>query len=238
MSRPLSVAVAGLGTVGGGVLQLLRDNADIVTAREKQKRNFLATLFLSQGVPMIVGGDEIGRTQNGNNNAYCQDNEISWTHWDLDERKIALRDFVTKMIELRKAHPNLRRRKFYQDRVVHNSLLKDIAWYGTDGKEMDEGAWNDGWAKSLASMFNGQTLNVVNEMGQPVTDDTFLVLLNSAENTVVYTLPESVHQKGWHLVLDTSNLQDPFKWATLNGSFDVHGRSLVLMKEATKEGSE
>src|SRR5581483_1383759 len=101
-------------------------------------------------------------------------------------------------------------------------------------KEMTEDEWNAGWAKSLAVMFNGQTLDAVNEMGQPVTDDTFLILLNSADNTVVYTLPESVHNKGWQLVLDTSNLQEPFKTGTMNGSFDVHGRSLVLMKEASE----
>ena len=208
------------------------DNAEIMEARERQKRNFLATLLLSQGVPMIVGGDEIGRTQGGNNNAYCQDNEISWTHWNLDDRKQALLEFVMKMIELRKAHPNLRRRRFFQDRVVHNSAQKDIAWYGTDGQEMDEGAWNAGWAKSLAVMFNGQTLGATNEMGQPVTDDTFLILLNSAENTVVYTLPTSVHGKGWELVLDTSNLREPFRAANMNGTFDVQARSLVLMKES------
>jgi glycogen operon protein len=210
------------------------DDPDILREREKQKRNFLATLLLSQGVPMLVGGDEICRTQNGNNNAYCQDNEISWTHWDLDARKQSLLDFTTKLIGLRKAHPNLRRRKFYQDRAVHNSVLKDIAWYGTDGKEMDEGAWNAGWAKSLAVMFNGQTLDSVNEMGQPVTDDTFLILLNSSENTVVYSLPTSVHDKGWELVLNTSNLEEPFKTGTVSGTFDVHERSLVLMKEASE----
>ena len=210
------------------------DDPKIIQEREKQKRNFLATLLLSQGVPMILGGDEICRTQQGNNNAYCQDNEISWTNWDLDDRKQSLLDFTTKLIELRRAHPNLRRRKFYQDRAVHNSVLKDIAWYGTDGQEMDEGAWNAGWARSLAIMFNGQTLDSVNEMGQPVTDDTFLILLNSAENTVTYTLPPSVHHMGWELVLDTSNLQEPFGSATMNGTFDVQPRSLVVMKEAAE----
>ncbi|MGZ4788146.1 MAG: glycogen debranching protein GlgX [Terriglobales bacterium] len=209
------------------------DNPKIINEREKQKRNFLASLLLSQGVPMILGGDEIGRTQHGNNNAYCQDNEISWTHWDLDERKQSLLSFTTKLIELRKSHPNLRRRKFYQDRAVHNSVLKDIAWYGTDGREMGEDAWNAGWAKSLAVMFNGQTLDTVNEMGQPVTDDTFLILLNSSENTVTYTLPASVHDKGWQMVLDTSDLQQPFKSGTVNGTFDVQSRSLVVMKEVS-----
>jgi isoamylase len=210
------------------------DNQDILNARERQKRNFLATLLLSQGVPMIVGGDEICRTQRGNNNAYCQDNEISWTHWDLDERKQAVLGFTTKLIELRKTHPNLRRRRFFQDRVVHNSVQKDIVWYGVDGQEMDEAAWSAGWAKSLAVMFNGQTLDTINEMGQAITDDTFLILLNSHCEPVTYSLPASVHDKGWELVLDTSNLQEPFKSATMNGKLEVQSRSLVVMKEASE----
>ncbi|HET9697499.1 MAG TPA: glycogen debranching protein GlgX, partial [Terriglobales bacterium] len=182
------------------------DNPEILEARERQKRNFLATLLLSQGVPMICGGDEIGRTQGGNNNAYCQDNEISWYHWDLDERKRRLLDFTCRLIELRKKHPNLRRKKFYQDRVVHHSQMKDIAWYRSDGQEMTEEEWNAGWVKSLGVMFNGQTLDQVNEMGQPLVDDTFLVLLNSSHESVRYTVPDGPHAHGWEQVLDTNDL--------------------------------
>jgi glycogen operon protein len=210
------------------------DNPDIVREREKQKRNFLATLLLSQGVPMIVGGDEVSRTQQGNNNAYCQDNEISWTNWELDERKQALHEFTAKLIELRKAHPNLRRRRFFQDRPVHNTERKDIAWFATDGKEMDESAWSAGWAKSIAVMLNGETLGVLDAMGQPVLDDTLLILLNSHSDAVTYSLPASIHEKRWELVLDTSNLGEPFRSAALNGTYDVQGRSLVLLREAAE----
>jgi glycogen operon protein len=207
------------------------DDPEIIKARERQKRNLLATLVLSQGVPMILGGDEIGRTQRGNNNAYCQDNEISWTDWKLDERKEKLLEFTTKLIELRKAHPNLRRRKFFQDRAVRHSEFKDIAWYRTDGQEMTDEEWNAGWVKSLGVMYNGKTLDSVDEMGQPVLDDSFLVLLNSSHEGVTYTLPSGPHEQGWEKVLDTSELEDPFKGGETNGSLEVYPRSVVLLRE-------
>jgi glycogen operon protein len=207
------------------------DNPEVVDARERQKRNFLATLFLSQGVPMLQGGDEICRTQRGNNNAYCQDNEISWYDWNLDERKKRLLEFVTKLIELRKSHPNLRRRKFYQDRVIHHSLVRDIAWYRADGQEMTEAEWNSGWVRSLAIVFNGNTLDIVDEMGQPITDDTFLLLMNSHHEHVNYKLPESPKNLGWEMVLDTSKLEKAFREGEVEQDFDVYGRSVVLLRE-------
>jgi glycogen operon protein len=207
------------------------DDPEIIEARERQKRNFLATLLLSQGVPMICGGDEIGRTQQGNNNAYCQDNEISWYDWKLDDRRKSLLEFTTRLIELRKSHPNLRRKKFYQDRVVHHSHMKDIAWYRSDGQEMTEEEWNAGWVRSLGVMFNGRTLEQVNEMGQPVVDDTFLVLLNSCHEPVTYTIPCGPHDHGWEQVMDTSNLKQPFAGGSLSGSIEVRPRSVVLLRE-------
>jgi glycogen operon protein len=207
------------------------DNPDILDARERQKRNFLATLLLSQGVPMLQGGDEICRTQRGNNNAYCQDNDISWYDWNLDERKKRLLEFTSKLIELRKSHPNLRRRKFYQDRVIHHSLVRDIAWYRADGQEMTEAEWNSGWVRSLAIVFNGHTLDIVDEMGQPIVDDTFLLLMNSHHEHVTYKLPESPQKAGWEMVLDTSKAENPFREGEVEQDFDVYGRSVVLLRE-------
>ncbi len=135
------------------------DDPEIIARAKCRMRNLLATLLLSQGVPMLCGGDEIGRTQQGNNNAYCQDNEISWYDWNLDERRMRLLEFTRQLIALRKAHPNLRRRKFFQDREVRHSSLKDIAWYGDDGEEMTQEQWNAGWMRSIALMFNGNTLD-------------------------------------------------------------------------------
>jgi isoamylase len=204
----------------------------IIEEREKQKRNFLATLLLSQGVPMICGGDELGRTQKGNNNAYCQDNEISWTHWDLDERRQKLLDFTSQLIAFRKAHPNFRRKKFYQDRTIRKSVVRDIAWYGSDGHEMNEDEWNSKWIRSLALMFNGETLDVVDDvMGQPIVDDTFLILINSYHEGVEYTLPKSPHDRGWEFVLDTAKGDDPFKDGNVGESRILTGRSLVLLRE-------
>jgi isoamylase len=210
------------------------DNPEIIAARERQKRNFLATLFFSQGVPMLCGGDEIGRTQHGNNNAYCQDNEISWYDWNLDERRNKLLDFTCKLIDFRKKHPNLRRRKFFQDREVYHSASKDIAWYRSDGQEMTQEQWNTGWMRGLAVMLNGDTLAESDDMGEPIHDDSFLLMLNSHEECVTYTLPQSPRSRGWKLVMDTNDLEHPFAGRPLDGSdgkLDVAGRSVVVLRE-------
>ncbi|HLW53788.1 MAG TPA: glycogen debranching protein GlgX [Candidatus Angelobacter sp.] len=206
-------------------------NPTILRRRERQKRNFLATLFCCQGVPMLLGGDEIGRTQRGNNNAYCQDNEISWFDWNLDARRERLLEFTRRLIELRKAHPNFRRRKFYQDRAVYHSAKKDIAWYAADGREMGQDDWTAHWARSIAVMFNGQTLNITDDFGQPVSDDTFLIILNSYHQKVTYTLPASPRGHGWHLVLDTAQAEDPFSSRDVEKEFEVVARSFVILKE-------
>jgi glycogen operon protein len=211
------------------------DNPDIVTARERQKRNLLATLFLSQGVPMLCSGDEIGRTQHGNNNAYCQDNEVSWCSWKLDDREQKLLEFTRKLIEYRRAHPNLRRSKFFQDREVYHPSSKDIAWYRTDGQEMTQDQWNTGWMRSLAVMLNGKTLRESGEMGEPVVDDSFLIMLNSHADCVIYTLPQSPLNRGWKVILDTNNLDAPFQEREPDGTLEVAGRSVVLLRELTAE---
>jgi len=205
---------------------------DIIREREKQQRNFLATLMLSQGVPMLSMGDELGRTQKGNNNAYCQDSELSWCHWDLDTSHQKLLEFTSHLIELRKAHPNFRRKKFYQDRTIRKSVVRDIAWFGADGHEMTEDEWNSKWIRSIGLMFNGETLNVVDDvMGRPVIDDTFLILINSYHEGVEFTIPKSPHDLGWIAVLDTANAEEPFKDEIVNSSRILTGRSLVLLKE-------
>ncbi len=211
------------------------DNPDILAARERQKRNFLATLLMSQGVPMICGGDELGRTQHGNNNAYCQDNEISWYDWKLDPRKKKLLEFTCKLIEFRKRHPNFRRRRFFQDREVYHPSSKDIAWYRTDGQEMTQEQWNTGWMRSLAMMLNGATLGQVDNAGEPITDDTFLVMLNSSGDSVTYTLPQSPRNRGWRLLLNTYDLDDPFGERLLDGTLEVAGRSVVVLRELAEE---
>jgi glycogen operon protein len=207
----------------------------IKRARKVQVRNFLATLLLSQGVPMLCGGDEIARTQMGNNNAYCQDNELSWHDWKRAEEHEDLLEFTAKLIELRKKHPNLRRRNFYQDRSIRNSIVKDIAWFASDGHEMSEEEWNAGWIRSIAVLFNGETLGTVDEMGKPLTDDTFLLVLNSYHDAVSYKLPPSPHNRGWRNLLDTNNLESPFSNGPVEKDPEIAGRSLRLLRES-REG--
>ena len=211
------------------------EDAEILAARERQKRNLLATLFLSQGVPMVCGGDEICRTQRGNNNAYCQDNEISWYDWKLDQRKLRMLEFTRKLIGFRLAHPNLRRSKFFQDRDVYHPSSRDIAWYRSDGQEMTQEQWNTGWMRSLALMLNGKTLGEAGDMGEPLQDDSFLIMLNSYGECVTYTLPQSPLNRGWKLIMDTHHLEDPFEERLPEGTLDVSGRSVVLLRELTTQ---
>jgi isoamylase len=211
------------------------DDPDIIAARERQKRNFLATLFFSQGVPMLCGGDEIGRTQHGNNNAYCQDNEVSWYDWKLDQRKARLLGFTRWLIDFRRLHPNLRRRKFFQDREVYHPSSKDVAWYRDDGQEMTQEQWNTGWMRSLALMLNGKTLGEADEMGEPIQDDSFLIMLNSSVDCVTYVLPQSPLNRGWKLMMNTHDLENPFSEQFLDGKLDVAGRSVVLLRELTAQ---
>ncbi len=180
----------------------------ILELRERQKRNFLALLFLSQGVPMLCGGDEIGRTQQGNNNAYCQDNEISWFNWTLDRAQLDLLDFVKRLIALRKQQPVLRRRRFFQGRHIRGSEVKDLSWFKPDGKEMTDEDWNAGYARSLGLRLAGDAIAERDEKGRPISGATLLILLNSSHTPLAFTLP--AHKRGirWRPLLDTASLPD------------------------------
>jgi isoamylase len=181
--------------------------------RERQKRNFMATLLLSHGVPMISGGDEIGRTQRGNNNAYCQDNEISWYDWNLDEAALHMLDFTRLLIALRKEHPNLRRQKFFQGRRIdpHASMqgevggrhVQDLTWFRPDGEEMTQEEWSLGWVRCLGLKLSGKTLDHVDALGRPVQDKTFLTLLNPHWEEIHFYMPAVQGENAWQLVLDT-----------------------------------
>ena len=218
------------------------DDPEVNELRERQQRNLLATLLLSQGVPMICGGDEIGRTQRGNNNGYCQDNEISWYDWNLDDRQRALLDFTRRLIALRREHPNLRRRKFFQDRRIdpkgagHREVdgrhEKDIMWLRPDGQEMSEDEWQAGWARSLGLRLSGKTLDSVGAGSDQAADDTFLLLLNGHQNKVCFRLPLSSTGHGWEVVVDTRLADIPEPQALDDeGCWDVAARSVVMLRE-------
>ena len=204
------------------------DDPAINSLREKQIRNFLSTLLLSQGVPMISGGDERARSQCGNNNAYCQDNELTWFNWNLDSSQQRLLEFTSKLIEFRRSHPNLHRRKFFQAHVIRNSLVRDIAWYGSDGQEMPDDVWNAEWVRCLSLVLNGKTLQITDENGKAIMDESFLIIVNAAADGVNVKLPPPINGTPWRQVMDTQNIDDPFKQVLTQDEITVGGRSFML----------
>jgi isoamylase len=178
------------------------DNPIINNLRARQRRNFLATLFLSQGVPMLTAGDEYGRTQFGNNNAYCQDNEVSWLSWQRDVEGKELFEFTRKLIALRHAHPIFRRPKFFQGRKIRGSGVKDIMWFAPNGREMTDEEWNFSFVRCLAMLLSGDTMDIRDARGEPIRDETFLVMLNAHYEPVKFTLPGQ-EEVQWKLILDS-----------------------------------
>jgi glycogen operon protein len=184
------------------------DDPEVVELRERQKRNFLATLLLSQGVPMIAHGDERGRTQQGNNNVYCQDNELSWVDWegpaDQAQANSELTEFTARLIALRREHPIFRRQRFFQGRPIRGSNIDDIAWLRPDAQQMDDEDWNTGYARSVAIFLNGQGIPDRDQLGERVIDDSFLLLINGHYEEITFVLPDKEYGPGWITVLDTA----------------------------------
>jgi isoamylase len=194
------------------------DDSRIRALRARQERNFLVTLLLSQGVPMLVAGDELGRTQDGNNNAYCQDNEISWVAWpdpeadtepaeqEADTEHESLLDFTRALIELRSQHPVFRRRRYFQGEPISGAHgeVGDIAWFTPAGEEMTDDDWSAGFAKSLTVFLNGDGISEPDLRGEPVRDDSFLLLFNASENDLKFAIPAAPYGDQWKRELDTS----------------------------------
>ncbi len=208
------------------------DDPAVRALRARQQRNFIATLMLSQGVPMLLAGDEIGRSQNGNNNAYCQDNAIGWVDWQTAPEQQSLLQFTQRLIALRRAHPVFRRRDFFQGRSLHGSEVRDIVWLQPDGAEMGDQAWQQGHARALAVCLSGDGLKDVDARGRPVVDDSFVLFFNAAPEAVVFHLPPGQARAGGRLLVDTSlpdgGLPDlPFE---PGAPFELQGRSLALIR--------
>jgi isoamylase len=177
------------------------EDGAVLALRQRQQRNFLATLFLSQGVPMLLHGDEIGRTQHGNNNAYCQDNEISWVDWEhVDEDLLA---FASAVSAIRRQHAVFRRRRWFQGRPIHGSGVSDIAWFSPDGNEMQDESWTAPFAKTIGVFLNGDALPWMDPRGHPVTSDSFLMLLHAHHEPVDFVVPAKDWGSEWRVVLDT-----------------------------------
>jgi isoamylase len=187
-------------------------------------------LFTSQGVPMLCGGDEIGRTQGGNNNAYCQDNEISWFDWNLDRTRRELLGFTRYVIALRRAHPVLRRRQFFYGRRIRGSEVKDLTWLRPDGREMSEEDWQNPLTRCLGLRISGDALDEMNARGEPVVDDTFVILLNGHHEPIDFMLP--AHRRGvrWEPVLDTRMAEMGRRQRLFKGgeAYGLEGRSVAV----------
>ncbi|GAA4064672.1 glycogen debranching protein GlgX [Actinomadura miaoliensis] len=192
---------------------------EILALRERQKRNLLATLFLSQGVPMLSHGDELGRTQRGNNNAYCQDNELSWVDWEALLDQFPLLDFVRRLSALRARHPVFRRRRFFEGRAAEaarrrsargrgtggGEALPDLVWFTPGGREMTDGDWNVGYAKSLQAFLNGEAISEPDRRGRRIADDSFLLLFNAHDGDLGFKVPPVRYGGMWSKVLDTAD---------------------------------
>jgi len=203
----------------------------ILAVRRRQQRNLLATLLLSQGVPMLVSGDELNRTQLGNNNAYCQDNALNWIDWDLDEDAQEVLDLTRRLIALRREHPVFRRRKFFQGRPIHGSDLADIGWFGPDGQEMGHDQWSAGDLIAIGMFLNGEEISEPGPRGERIVDDSFLLLFNGPD-PVRFRLPNGKWAGAFELVLDTAVGYGRPEYRRLHGaSGDRSRESAVLLAD-------
>ncbi len=207
------------------------DDSGVNALRGRQKRNFLATLFLSQGIPMLLAGDETGHTQGGNNNAYCQDNEISWLDWEGADRELL--DFTAELIHFRRGHPVFRRRRWFLGTAIRGCDARDIGWLRPDGEEMSEGDWQSPGARALGVFLNGQGIGSPDERGEPVVDDSFYLMLNAGAEPLTFRLPDRPHWgQQWGKVLDTAQARMLAGEETAGPGSEVRveGRSMVLLR--------
>ncbi|MEJ2345743.1 MAG: glycogen debranching protein GlgX [Gammaproteobacteria bacterium] len=212
------------------------DDPELRALREQRKRNFLATLLLSQGIPMLLAGDEMGRTQRGNNNAYCQDNKLSWVNWNLGAEQRDLMAFVSRLIQLRRAHPVFRRRNFFQGRPIKGNHVKDITWLHPSGNEMTDATWNHEQAWCLGVYYCGEVLDEYDARGRQLLDDNFLLLLNAYHEPVRFHIPSFSGRPSWQVILDTTHprgLGDPGEHLA-GGVYELNGRSLVMLIQSDR----
>ncbi len=206
------------------------DDPGVTALRGRQTRNFLATLLLSQGITMLQAGDEIGRTQGGNNNAYCQDNETSWIDWKLDDAKADLLEFTRYLVRLNRDHPGLRRRTFFQGRQILGSEVKDVTWFHPDGHEMTDADWKPKTTAAFGLRLAGDAIDEVDRRGRPVTDDTLLILLNPTWKPVPFVLPVQSGETRWEVLLDTKESRPAPRPTKVKGGtkYKLEARSLAL----------
>jgi isoamylase len=210
------------------------DDAEVLELRARQQRNFITTLLLSQGVPMLLGGDELGRSQQGNNNAYCQDNPLSWYDWEhIDESFLA---FCQSLIQFRKEHPVFHRRGWFQGRPIHGSDVKDIAWFTMQGEHMSEEHWGQGFAKTLGVFLNGGTIPNPYLRGEPVIDDNFYLIFNAHHEPLTFVLPDREWGAQWFKEYDTRMDVDDTQASFRAGErIEVQARSVIVLRHVTEK---
>jgi isoamylase len=210
------------------------DNREIIELRERQKRNFLTTLLLSAGVPLLLAGDERGRTQRGNNNAYCQDNETSWVDWGLDEPRTALLEFTKHLIALRAAHPVFRRPKFYQGQEIRGSGVKDITWFTPDGAQMEDTKIWEPDIHTLGMFLNGEEI-FHSGLWQRIVDDSFLLVLHAGSRPTAFTLPGAPYATQYELIIDTGHPparagDAPSRVVKAGNAIQIEARTMVVLR--------
>jgi glycogen operon protein len=212
------------------------DDPEVLELRRRQQRNFLTTLFVSQGVPMLLGGDEMSRTQGGNNNAYCQDGEVSWYDWEDVERNADLVAFTRRVIALRRDHPVFRRRRWFQGRPIRGVGVDDIAWFRPDGELMSDDDWNSGFAKSVGVFLHGMGVTTPGPRGERIVDDSFLLLFNAHYEDLEWEIPNRSWAPVWHVELDTADVtRDGDEMVKPGETVVVRGRSLAVLRAPRAE---
>jgi glycogen operon protein len=214
------------------------DDRAILALRAQQKRNLIATLMLSQGVPMIRGGDELSQSQGGNNNAYCQDNELNWLDWELNPEQQEFLEFVRRMTELWRTQPVFQRRRFFYGRGIRGSAIKDISWIDSTGQEMSDDAWSAGFIRSLGIRLAGDLIGDLDERGQPVTGDSFLLLLNAHHEPIPFQLPATKVEHRWERLVDTTNPSAGASMVSSNEPYQLAARSLSVFRTSTIAATE
>jgi glycogen operon protein len=206
------------------------DDPGVNALRWQQKRNFMTTLLLSQGVPMLLAGDELSHTQQGNNNVYCQDNTLTWLDWQLTEEQQAFCDFVRAVIQIRRTHPVFQRRKFFQRRPIYGQDVRDITWFEPSGEEMTEENWTTEYARCLGVRLAGDLIGDVDERGEDVVGDTILLLMNAYHDTLPFTLPTLKEGQQWECLLDTSDPQGTPLLYIGEQQYQLPARTMVVLR--------
>ena len=191
--------------------------------------------MFSEGVPMLFGGDELSHTKNGNNNTYCQDNELTHPSWDLDPRKRQFLDFVRRCTRIWREQPVLQRRKFFLGRPIRGGDIKDISWFGPDGREMDDSAWQSPHVRTLGMRLAGDLINEMDERGQPIVGDTLLLLINAHWEEIPFKLPPARAEHVWETLVDTRDPEAPVRVLRPGATFPLFGRSLALLRTCLQQ---